>query len=148
MSEEEQKYAHFLSLASWHGSLICLEQTSPESPVIFTFFQRLFGAQPIVEWKARASAAGVPIEHIRRVLLYAAAFYGNMGNYLSFGDSKFIPKITAADFRACVVSTTHDASLIALCDSVLPAMYSLTPDVIELGFPDRPAGMVVRAYSI
>ena len=27
-------------------------------------------------------------------LMYAAAFYGNIGNYKSFGDTKFIPALS------------------------------------------------------
>lgn len=32
-------------------------------------------------------------EPFQGFLIYAAAFYGNMGNYKSFGDTKFIPNV-------------------------------------------------------
>jgi len=37
-----------------------------------------------------AAKNGVSSEDFEEFLIYAAAFYGNMGNYLSFGDTKFI----------------------------------------------------------
>ena len=30
---------------------------------------------------------------LQNFLIYAAAFYGNLGNYKSFGDTKFIPDL-------------------------------------------------------
>ena len=45
LNEKEKRYAYHLSKASWEGALICLLQTSPESPAIFMLFQRVFGGQ-------------------------------------------------------------------------------------------------------
>jgi hypothetical protein len=62
---------------------------------------------------------------------------------LSFGDTKFIPGVPAAQFRAIITATSAQGALrdelLSLCDRVLPATYSLDPHVRELGFPDRPA---------
>lgn len=30
---------------------------------------------------------------LQNFLIYAAAFYGNLGNYKSFGDTKFVPDL-------------------------------------------------------
>jgi dipeptidyl-peptidase-3 len=91
LTEEEKKYAHFLSLASWNGALICLEQTSPESPQLFGLFTRLFSYQSVESLKASALNQGIAAVDVERFLRFAATFFGNMGNYLSFGDTKLVP---------------------------------------------------------
>merc|ERR1712212_72530 len=41
LTEREQLYAHYLSRASFYGGLICLLQTSPESPGIFRLIHKM-----------------------------------------------------------------------------------------------------------
>ena len=43
LEEKEKKYAYYLAKACNEGGLICLLQTSPESPAIFSMFQKLYG---------------------------------------------------------------------------------------------------------
>lgn len=45
LSEREQLYCHYLSRASWEGSLACLLQTSVESAPAFLLLKALFSAQ-------------------------------------------------------------------------------------------------------
>lgn len=72
LNDKERLYAHYLSQASWYGSLIVLHQvrteqeslcipylansfgtfqTSPESPLIFLLLRKLLKHQPIAELK-------------------------------------------------------------------------------------------------
>ena len=53
LTEKEKLYAHYLCRAAWEGSLICLLQTSPESPAIFLLLQHLFHAETVEELKER-----------------------------------------------------------------------------------------------
>ena len=45
LSERQRLYAHYLSRASFYGSLIVLVQTSPEAPHIFRLIHRINTAQ-------------------------------------------------------------------------------------------------------
>lgn len=140
LTDQEKRYAHFLSLASWHGSLICLEQCSAESAPLFGVLLRLFSYQSCDALRVAALAAGVDAVDFERFLRFSATFLGNMGNYLSFGDTKLIPALPAVAFRACVAATSAQGALrtdlLARCDAVLGAVYSVEPRVRELGYPD------------
>lgn len=48
--------------------------------------------------------AGVTKDEWNRFIAYVAGFYSNMGNYHSFGHSKFIPELEQAKFRAILLS--------------------------------------------
>lgn len=50
----EKLYAHHLCQASWQGALVCLLQTSPESPGIFLLFQKIFSAESVESFCASA----------------------------------------------------------------------------------------------
>uniref|UniRef100_A0A8C2AZV3 Dipeptidyl peptidase 3 n=1 Tax=Cyprinus carpio TaxID=7962 RepID=A0A8C2AZV3_CYPCA len=93
LSPKEQMYAHYLSRASWYGGLIVLIQTSPESANIYVLLQKIFRLQAPQQLEAAATAAGLSAEEYQAFLVYAAGLYANMGNYKSFGDTKFIPNL-------------------------------------------------------
>ena len=92
LTDKEKKYAHYLSegtlvihnfwqnlniwLACWAGAPICLHQTSPESPVIFSILQELFHNNKIDELETSSIKNGVSKEDFSNLIQYAAAFYG------------------------------------------------------------------------
>lgn len=41
LSDSERRYTHHLEVGSWAGSLVCLIQTSPESPALFSLREDL-----------------------------------------------------------------------------------------------------------
>ena len=47
LADDEKRYCHFLSRASWEGAPICLFQTSPESVPLFLLLRGLFTSQSV-----------------------------------------------------------------------------------------------------
>ncbi|CAG2171229.1 unnamed protein product [Oppiella nova] len=139
LTADEKLYAHYLSKSSWFGSLVCLFQTSPESPLIFTLFRRIFGAQTIEELQHLAqSVAHFDDNEWRALLVYLSAFLSNMGNYRSFGDSKFTPDLPQNKLEALVINSKafkdNEKELAFIWQNVKQRLYSLDKHYLSLGF--------------
>lgn len=66
---------------------------------------------------------------------YAAQFLGNTGNFKSFGDSKFIPRIQAHEFAALAKASPEAEKLFATFKDDLYESSSAAR--MHLGFPDK-----------
>lgn len=145
LTDKEQKYLHYFSKASWLGSRIVFEQCSPESPQIFAMFQILFGHHTVTKVRGNASISKWPEEDsdLFHFYNYATQFYGNQGNYLSFGDSKFIPRIEAEKFKSCIDMHTkflpkpEKESVKSLWKKVKGPIYLLDDKTKSLGVPSE-----------
>jgi dipeptidyl-peptidase-3 len=134
LSDKEKKYCYYLSNASWEGSLICLFQCSIESPYLFLLFQKLFSIVP----PEKLYLDDFNRNDIDNFLEYVAEFYSNMGNYNSFGDDKFCPKVDKEVFKNIVKkylnpSNKYDKILLDMLDEFTEVIYS-NPKT-KLGFP-------------
>ena len=78
LTEREQLYAHYLSRASFYGGLICLLQTSPESPGIFRLIHRMNMAQTSEELREACLAKDIPEVDFKSFLVYSSGVYANM----------------------------------------------------------------------
>lgn len=89
LTDSEQKYAHYMSAASHAGTRVVLRQVSHESEAIFDLIlglhRDLHGEYP------RCNETGLYLD-------YVTQFLANLGNYKSFGDSKFVPGCTKQYF--------------------------------------------------
>ncbi|CAH8512161.1 unnamed protein product [Heterobilharzia americana] len=138
LSKAEKDYVFSCTQASWVGGLIGLIQTSPESAGIFLFINRFFKSQNVNSFVEEAKKKNFSDEEINHVLSYFASVLGNFGNYLSFGDTKFIPAISLK--RVTELLSLNNAfcdpktGLKALWEEIAPAMYSLSPRRLRLGF--------------
>lgn len=141
LSSKEKKYAHYIGKAAWSGGLICLFQTSPESPLIFLLLQKLFKGQSVEEFKSAAIEKGTAEDEVQAVLTYAAAFYSNLGNYKSFGDTKFVPNLPQDKFEAVIHAskayTEDPKSIQTQWHQCKRALYSVEKREQQLGLGDE-----------
>uniref|UniRef100_A0AAY4AM84 Dipeptidyl peptidase 3 n=1 Tax=Denticeps clupeoides TaxID=299321 RepID=A0AAY4AM84_9TELE len=139
LSPKEQLYAHYLSRASWYGGLVVLLQTSPEATSIYVLLQRLFRKQTPVQLESVAAAAGLGPEEYQAFLVYASGLYANMGNYKSFGDTKFIPNLPKFKDLVWHSKAFQDSpsEVEALWNDCSHLLYSLETKQKQLGLGDK-----------
>lgn len=99
LSGGEKLYAHYLSVACFAGTRIVLRQVSPESEHIYDFIIALHHYFRS-DWKALQKEAGLSDDELAAFLDYSAQFLGNLGNFKSFGDSKFVPRLNERQLKA------------------------------------------------
>jgi len=134
LTQKEKAYAHGLGKADWEGAKICLLQCSGESVPIFSLLQLVFSAQPVEELITAAKAKGLTDVEVDQALMYAAAFYGNIGNYKSFGDTKFVPELPAERFKILLTAGGADSGKVeALWEECCARIYSLPPRQRQMG---------------
>lgn len=127
LAERERMYAHHIGRASWAGSRIVLQQVSAESVDIYDLVLSLYGRNDeTASAESLALAAGVSSNDYAHWLSYCVQFLGNLGNYKSFGDTKFIPRIPAATVERICRALGGDAAATRF-QKVAAAMFSLEP---------------------
>ena len=73
-------------------------------------------------------------EEVDQGLMYAAAIYGNMGNYKSFGDTKFVPALAPHRLKLLLGAGKADAAAFSrLWAACSDRMYSLPPRQRQMG---------------
>ena len=68
-------------------------------------------------------AAGVSKEEYKHFIAYVAGVYGNMSNYHSFGDMKFIPDVSRASFKKILESNPLYSDADAFYKEVIDELY-------------------------
>ena len=141
LSEVEKKYATMIAGASWKAALICLFQTSPESPLIFSLLRLAFdfmSSEAVKKFEQLQGACEVSTEAFDQAMAYIAGFFGNLGNYKSFGDTKIIPECSGAELEKIVMKAAEMSDNATACaelwEKVKVAVYSLEPRLRSLGF--------------
>lgn len=152
LNDKERKYAHYISRAAFSGTRINLRQTSAESEGIYDFVLALHQSSdgkwrrwhPLLlfprltcltgDWKKVQSSAGISEEDLRHFLNYSAQVIGNAGNYKSFGDSKFLPRLPKESF-AKLAKVSPEAE--KLYDGFKDDLYESDVARMHLGYPDK-----------
>lgn len=143
LSNQEKLYAHFISLASWSGTRIVLRQVSAESEAIYDLIIELHNHCK-GDWKALQRQSGLSDQDLQAFLNYAAQFLGNGGNFKSFGDSKFIPRLAERQFKALATSSPKALQFYEKAKSGIYAHVGDAAGEMHLGYPD--AGHVSTYY--
>ena len=95
-----------VSSASLAGTRVVLRQVSPESEAIYDLIIGLYK-----HIKGDFKSVNASEDDLSAFLSYAAQFLGNAGNYKSFGDSKFVPRLSEEKFKAIAAATPELESL-------------------------------------
>ena len=97
--------------------------------------------QSVEELKTGLQEAGLSDQEITAYLVYCSGFYGNMGNYKGFGDSKFVPNMEEERMELLVRSSKaykeSPEMMEALWQSVKGPMFSLTDQEKQLGLGEK-----------
>lgn len=94
------------------------------------------------DYSKAAKDAGLTQNELDAYLNYAAQFLGNMGNYKSFGDSKFVPRLDPAKLKALSLVSPATQSLHEKFQDAIYAGNDLAR--LHLGYPS--AGHVSTYY--
>ncbi|VDK42649.1 unnamed protein product [Anisakis simplex] len=140
LSEKEKRYTHYLSKASFDGSLIVFCQVSPESPALFIILYRLFASETIDELKKKALELGWTEDEFIALLVFSAGFYSNSGNYKGFGDTKIVPDVPKEKLKALLTKSKASEkypNLVKLYESIEGHIFSLDSKHLHLDFPDK-----------
>lgn len=70
LTKKERLYAHYMSKASFYGSLIVALQTSPEAPQIFRLIHKVHTTQDIASLRKAAFDNGVSDKDFQAFLVY------------------------------------------------------------------------------
>ncbi|KAI9319493.1 peptidase family M49-domain-containing protein [Dichotomocladium elegans] len=141
LTAREKNYAHYMARASFEGTRIIIRQTNPDAEGIYDLILQVFGdgtGNNMADIEQLAAKSGVSSEAFNQFLEYSAQFIGNLSNYKSFGDEKFIPRIPAADVEKIIAASARPDEALALFNKVKDEIYSIEP--VErnlLGFPDE-----------
>lgn len=163
LTPDEKLYTHYLSRASWHGSLIIPFQISPEAPLIIALLLSIFYYdQDVSKLKKNALANNVSEDEFQvsetpiilknkekfelnffsfffqAFLVYSAGILDNMGNYKSFGDTKFIPNLPSEKFHTIIKSSKayreENSKIRGLWKKLERIMYALDDNLTSLGY--------------
>ncbi|RZC40446.1 dipeptidyl peptidase 3, partial [Asbolus verrucosus] len=134
LTDKEKLYSHYISEASWTGSLITFLQTSPESGPIFVLLHKLFSIENPKKFKAEAIKAGFTEDEIKAFLIYSCGVFSNAGNYKGFGDSKFIPNIESERLEKLLARSPAWPQIKTLWLKLKDQIYDLSPGKTCLGY--------------
>lgn len=130
LTSKEKKYAYNLYKASWEGSSIVFKQVSPESWSIYLLLKKIYKKNSVKKLKEYGRKNKIEDE-ISHFLNYSITFFGNMGNYYSYGDKKFIPRTKKKVFTKIINHFTNENY-----DNLINIIYKVNEKNKLLDYPE------------
>lgn len=134
LTEKEKLYAHYFSKAGHWGSRAVLRSVSPESEKIFDLILQIH-KEVSGNYDDYFKLKSIDSNIIKSYLEYSSQILANLGNYKSFGDSKFIPRISIEEFQNLIDSINND-EISKSFKSIKNSIYSLDDKISMLGSPE------------
>ncbi|CAO3581479.1 unnamed protein product [Absidia cylindrospora] len=140
LNNKEKTYANHMSRAAFEGTRIIIAQTNPAAEPIYDLILMVFSNKQgeladVIELEKKS---GISPEAFEDLLQYAGQFLGNLSNYKSFGDEKFVPRISREDFEKVVAASELNDEALVLFHQTKNEIYSVEPVAHNLlGYPDR-----------
>ncbi|KAF3917125.1 hypothetical protein ABW20_dc0107128 [Dactylellina cionopaga] len=132
LSDKEKLYAHHISKASFAGTRVVLRQVSPESEPLFDLILTI-AKKVDNDFSKLVDLCQVTEDEQVKFVEFAAQVLANLGNYKSFGDQKFVPRIPTETFGK--IAGVSDESA-AIWDKIKEQVYQISPEGITLlGYP-------------
>lgn len=129
-----------MAKAAWEGSKICWFQRSYEAPALLVLLKLVF-SKGLEQTKSKALEAGLSEETWTQFMAYSAAVFNNCGNFRSFGDTKFVPELSAEDFKrlieSCEAYATHKDVIDTIWERISFEVYTEAQPFKHIGFPDN-----------
>lgn len=137
LNKQQKQYAHHLSRAAFAGQRTVLAQVSPESIPIYDLILAVHKACG-GDYDKLSEKTSVSKEDVTLWLEYAAQFLGNSGNYKSFGDSKFIPRLSPESLEKLASISSETKGLLAQVNKIGGGIFA-TEDasLMHLGYPEQ-----------
>lgn len=147
LTEKEKLYTYWVSKASWAGVPIIQGQWSPHAQDLFKLILLVFSSEKgkFADINGIKKQSGVSDEAWLWALEYSAQVVSILLNYKSFGFSKFVPRVSATEFKAIVKSSPQASEALKLWDALEEHIYSLEPQAsLLVGKPN--AGHLSNYY--
>ncbi|TPX58119.1 hypothetical protein PhCBS80983_g03351 [Powellomyces hirtus] len=152
LTDTQKLYAHYIARASWEGARVLSRSQSEYAPGLYQLFEEIFTdpaareSQPRVrDIEALKAKAGLSEESWKYFLEYAAQVFYNLGNFKSFGDTKFLPRLPVDELEK-VVKSADSPKATELFGQLREFIYQVEPtEGLLIGFPAE--GHISGYYS-
>ncbi|KZV97669.1 hypothetical protein EXIGLDRAFT_730055 [Exidia glandulosa HHB12029] len=141
LTDKEKAYAHWIGKASWAGARIIADQVSKYGVQLTDLLAQVFSdtsRTTIGDLAALKTKSGLDDEDWTLLLEYVGQAMSNLGNFRSFGHSKFVPRVARDKFERVVDASVNASTARKLWDELADHIYALEPEAsLLIGDPNK-----------